>query len=86
MPHLRPVLDRMLSRSVLGTVLVFAGGVIVLAGSLYGVALVATELLSAPATGATPARSGTPLTHVAVVLLFGAAVATLGGQLLGYAR
>ncbi|USZ69450.1 hypothetical protein NGM10_06870 [Halorussus salilacus] len=55
MTRSRPSVDRMLSASVHGTVLVVAGGAVVAVGLLYGLAV-------------------------------GATVATLGAQLVGYAR
>lgn len=82
----RPSLDDLLSRSILGTALVLLGGAIILAGTLYGVALGLTELLSPPASGPTPAGNGTAFGPVAVVLLLGSTVVALGGQLVGYSR
>lgn len=85
-PPSRPSLDRMLSGSVFGTVLVFSGGAIVLAGSLYGFAFGLLELLSPPPAGPTPAGNGNVLGFVVAVLLLGAAIITIGAQLIGYAR
>lgn len=85
MTRSRPSVDRMLSASVHGTVLVVAGGAVVAVGLLYGLAVGLTELLPSPA-GPTPAGNGSVFGTVAVVLLLGATVATLGAQLVGYSR
>lgn len=77
------LLDRLLSKSVPGTLLVLAGGAIAGAGLLYGVWIGASELLVSQ-SGPTPASAGTPFASVGVVLLVGVALATLGGQLVGY--
>lgn len=78
-------LDRILSRSVPGTLLVLAGVTVAALGLLYGLALGVVDLLSSP-SGPTPASTGGPFASVGVVVLAGAALATLGGQLVGYSR
>lgn len=79
-------LDRMLSKSVVGTLLVLLGGAVVAAGLLYGLALGVPELLASPSSGPRPAGTSSPLVFAGFVVLSGAAVLTLGGQLVGYAR
>ena len=86
LPFSRPSLDQLLSRSILGTVLVLSGGVILLAGTLYGVALGLSELLSPPPPGPTPAGSSSVFGPVAAILLLGSTIFALGGQLVGYSR
>lgn len=86
LPFSRPLLNQMLSQSILGTILVLFGGVVLLAGSLYGMVFGLTELLSPPPSGPTPAGNGNLLHSVIVVLLIGSAIAILGGQLVGYSR
>ena len=78
-------LDRTLSKSIPGTVLVLSGGALVAVGLLYGLALGLFELLASE-SGPTPGSAGGPFGSVGVVLLSGLAIATLGGQLVGDAR
>lgn len=77
--------DRMLSKSVVGTLLVLFGGAVVGAGLLYGLALGVPELL-ASSSAPRPAGNSGPLVFAGLVVFSGAAVVTLGGQLVGFAR
>lgn len=79
-------LDRLLSESVVGTLLLIAGGAAVAAGLLYGTALGVPELIASQSSGPRPASNSSPLVFPGLVVLSGAAIATLGGQLVGYAR
>lgn len=82
----RPTLNQLLSGSIFGTVLILLGGAIMLVGNLYGIAIGLLELLSPPPAGPTPAGNSNVLGVVVPVLLFGAAIIALGGQLVGYSR
>ncbi|UPV76454.1 hypothetical protein M0R89_20035 (plasmid) [Halorussus limi] len=78
-------LDRLLSRSVPGTLLVVAGGGIVAAGLCYGTWIALADLL-APSSGPTPASASGPFWLVGVTLLAGLGLVTLGGRLVGHVR
>jgi hypothetical protein len=84
LPFSRPSLNQMLSKSILGTILVLLGGVVLLAGSLYAMALGLTELLSPPPAGPTPAGNSSIFSPIGAVILIGLAIVVLGGQLIGY--
>jgi hypothetical protein len=86
MSRLLSAFDRMLSKSVVGTLLVLFGGVVVVTGLLYSLALGVPELLAVSSSGLQPAGNSRPIVFAALVVLSGAAVVTLGGQLVGYVR
>ena len=86
LPFSRHSLQQLISASIPGTITVFAGIVVLLAGLLYGGALACIEVLSPPATGPAPAGASNAYVIVLVVLLFGSAITVLGVQLVEYSR
>ena len=86
LPFSRPSLRQMMSASIPGTITVFTGIVVLLAGFLYGGALVCIKVLSPSVTGPAPAGASNVYTFVLVILLFGSALTVLGVQLVEYSR
>ena len=86
LPFSRHSLRQMMSVSIPGTLTVFAGIVVLLAGLLYGGALVYIETRSPPATDPAPAGVSNVYTIVLVILLSGSALIVLGVQLVEYSR